>query len=422
MKTVFEGEAERVEEIGLDVARDFVAERFSSIVERLSDEMAEALPKLETLWGSLIKEFGRCASLCEIASEKKAGFITVSVPMAFERRTLDLAIAFAGDRIVGLHILPHKGPVAPWSPPAYADPTAFRDMEIRFGHEPAALPGTLTRPVGVEKPPIVILVHGSGALDRDETIGPNRPFRDLAEGLATRGIAVLRYDKRTRVYPESFAAMTTLTVKDETTDDVTMAIAFLQARSDVDPARIVVIGHSLGGTLGPRIAVQNSPVSAIVVLAGAARPLPDIVIAQMEYLAGLDGPVSDADAQTIANLKAEAARASAARPGDDGPPFFGAPLSYWADLNAYDPAQVAASLTIPMPILQGGRDYQVTIEDFNRFRAALSGHDNVSTRLLAGLNHQFMPGVGRSTPAEYDTPGHVDAEAVDLIAAFVLSQ
>ncbi len=93
----------------------------------------------------------------------------------------------------------------------------------------------------------------------------------------------------------------------------------------------------------------------------------------MEYLAGLDGPISDADTEKIEKLKVEAARACAARPGDEGPPFFGAPLSYWADLNVYDPAEVAAGLTIPMLILQGERDYQVTMEDFNRFPCGAFG-------------------------------------------------
>ena len=95
---------------------------------------------------------------------------------------------------------------------------------------------------------------------------------------------------------------------------------------------------------------------------------------------------------------------------------------YWADLNAYDPVAAAATLTIPMLILQGERDYQVTVEDFNRFQLALSAHQNVACHLLPRLNHLFISGVGRSTPSEYEMAGHVDVEAIELIAAFVLAR
>jgi dienelactone hydrolase len=293
---------------------------------------------------------------------------------------------------------------------------------VRIGVEPQTLPGTLFLPNGVAAAPAVILVHGSGPQDRDETLGPNRPFRDLATGLATRGIAVLRYDKRTRVYPESFSALKDPAVKDEVLDDVSLALEFLKSRPEIDAGRIAVIGHSLGGSLAPRIAATNPSVSKIVILAGATRSLPDIAVEQVEYLAGLKGLIDDAGAERVRQFKFEAARARAARPGDEGAPALGAPLSYWADLNQYDTAKVAASLTIPILVLQGGRDYQVTTEDFSRFRSELEGHGNATLRLLPALNHLFMSGVGRSTPAEYDLPGHVDAEVIDMIAAFVLSR
>ena len=148
---------------------------------------------------------------------------------------------------------------------------------MRVGGEPRALPGTLFLPNGVEKAAAVVLVHGSGPNDRDETLGPNRPFRDLATGLATRGIAVLRYDKRTKVYPESFAGLKNPTVKDEILDDVSAALEFLKSRPEIDADRITITGHSLGGTLAPRIAAANPSVSKIVILAGAARPLPDLM-------------------------------------------------------------------------------------------------------------------------------------------------
>jgi dienelactone hydrolase len=422
METKAENAGESATEIGAEIARDLVAEQFASVGKHMSAEMPAGLPdaKLAEIWSSLIKQLGPCSDLGEPWSEAKAGFTVVRVPMKFGARTLDLKISVANNEIVGFFIVPHEERVSSWLPPAYADLTTFREIEVKVGGEPKPLPGTLSLPNGVESAPAIILVHGSGPQDRDESLGPNRPFRDLAAGLTTKGIAVLRYDKRTKLYPESFADLKNPTVKEETLDDVSSAIEFLKTRPEIDAGRIMVIGHSLGGTLAPRIAAINPSVSRIVILAGAARPLPDIAVAQVEYLAALQGPIDDAAAERIRQLKADAARVGAARPGDEGPPFLGAPLSYWADLNVYDPVAAAATLTTPMLILQGGRDYQVTAEDFDRFQSALSAHQNVACHLLPRLNHLFVSGVGRSTPSEYEVAGHVDAEAIELIAAFVL--
>jgi len=117
-------------------------------------------------------------------------------------------------------------------------------------------------PVGVERPPVAILVHGSGPGDRDESVGANRPLRDLAVGLASHGIAVLRYEKRTKVYPEDFLAVKAPTVNDETIDDVDRAVDLLRSWTEVDAGRIIVVGHSLGATVAPRIAARNAFVAA----------------------------------------------------------------------------------------------------------------------------------------------------------------
>jgi len=147
----------------------------------------------------------------------------------------------------------------------------------------------------------------------------------------------------------------------------------------------------------------------------------DITVEQIEYLSRVNGEPSAEEVERIAGLKAEAARVRAARPGDEGPGFFCASLGYWADLNVHDPIEAAAGLAIPILILQGGRDYQVTTEDFSRFQTGLATRRDVQCVLLPRLNHVFMTGEGKSTPVEYDRAGHVDAEVVERIADFVLA-
>ena len=133
------------------------------------------------------------------------------------------------------------------------------ERAVAVGAAPG-LPGTLTLPAGTARVPAVVLVHGSGPHDRDETVGVNKPFLDLAEGLAAQGIAVLRYEKRTRVAPLSFIGRR-FTVNDEVVDDAVAAVQLLRTEPGIDPARIVVVGHSLGAVRASRRETRRSPAS-----------------------------------------------------------------------------------------------------------------------------------------------------------------
>jgi len=246
----------------------------------------------------------------------------------------------------------------------------------------------------------VILVHGSGPHDRDETIGPNKPFRDLAWGLANRGIAVLRYEKRTHQYGDRMGGNPNLTVREETTDDALAAVGVLRTHDRIDPKRIFVLGHSLGGMLAPRIGVADPSLAGLVIMAGTTRPLLDVAREQLVYLATINPGSPDPD-KGIEQLKRAA------------------PDAYWKDLDSYSPGATAATLTFPMLILQGERDYQVTTADLQGWRDALRGHSGVTIKSYPTLNHLFQAGEGKSTPAEYQKAGHMPDFVLDDIAAWI---
>jgi len=248
------------ERLASEVARDWVEGRNESIVARMSAEMAEGFPasELAKAWRSLTSQFGPCTDVGEAWTESLGEFQALRVPLTFGAQNLDLQLAIASGAIVGLCIKPRLEPGSRWRMPDYADAQAFDEIEVSIGVATTALPGTLTLPESASPVPVVVLIHGSGPRDRDESHGPNRPFRDLAAGLATRGVAVLRYDKRTKVHPQSFLDVKTPTVKEETIDDVLLAIAFLKQRPDIDARRIAIVGHSLGGRSG-RASRRNAP-------------------------------------------------------------------------------------------------------------------------------------------------------------------
>ena len=174
----------------------------------------------------------------------------------------------ADGKIVGLLIQPAQATQVP--APAVAEDANFSEREVMVGEGERALPGTLDMPKGDGPFPAVVLVHGSGAHDRDETIGPNKPFLDIARGLAAQGVAVLRYEKRSHVRPQDFASGN-FGVDDETTNDAVLAVETLRQTAGIDPKRVFVLGHSQGGMMAPRIAMKDGNTAGLVLLAAPAR-------------------------------------------------------------------------------------------------------------------------------------------------------
>jgi uncharacterized protein len=306
---------------------------------------------------------------------------------------------------------------AKYEPPAYVKKDSFREEKVTVSAGQFPLPGTLTIPAGTGPFAGVVLVHGSGPHDEDETIGPNRPFRDLAWGLASRGIAVLRYEKRTQAHPNS-KKPDEWTLADETIDDAAAAAELLRKRPEIDPKRVYVAGHSLGGLAAPYIAKRDGKLAGIVILAGSARPVMDLLEYQYEYLAKLDGTVSPEEQQAIDNVKRATVAIRAGRL-QDVPGDLAVQARGLAELDKLRPPEAAAELKIPMLIIQGGRDYQVTRDDFGLWQKALAKRKDVTFKLIDDLNHLFMAGSGPSGPGEYQRAGHVDGRVVEAIAGWL---
>ena len=407
------------------IVERMAAQDFAAVTPEFNDTLRKALTeeRLRSSWTSILEQAGAFKEISGTRVETRGTTRVTIVTIAFERFPLQAELVFdAESRVSNFNIRPSL-PATPPSPmPAYADPSAFSDREVVIGSGEWTVPGTLSIPAGGTPVPALILVHGSGPQDRDSTVGPNKPFRDLAAGLASRGIAVLRYDKRARHYAARMAALRNLTVKDETIDDVLAAASLLRTTPGISPDAIFVLGHSLGGTVIPRIAEADPKLAGFVILAGLTRPLVETIAAQVRYLALADRTVSEAERQQIADMERVVQEVNKLRPEDaaSGRRIAGAPASYWLDLRHYDPAAAAQAIPRPMLVLQGERDYQVTMADFQRWRDALAGRRSVRFKSYPALNHLFMPGMGPSIPSEYQEPGHVAEEVVRDIAAWIL--
>lgn len=276
---------------------------------------------------------------------------------------------------------------------------ADNERELTIETDGLKLPALLSLPPNRKgRVPVVVLVHGSGPCDMNEMAGLNFPFLDLADGLSARGIAVLRYDKRTKVYPSEWIPQGKEGNYDtETVDDAVSAVSMVSRLPEIDSTCIVVVGHSLGAALAPRIAYRSSLVSAIVLMAPPARKLPTILREQLNYL------LSD-------SAHAENQFATICR---------GLPKTYLQFDETYSPVSTASRLRIPILLLQGGRDYQVTSADYQLWLQGMKNRSTFSHISYPALNHLFVRGKGKSTPQEYNRPGHVDQQVVADISSWI---
>jgi dienelactone hydrolase len=416
-------------EVVLGALESARAGRFAEICELLAPPLRPLLTPdgLEAAWSAELERQGRVTSVgAPLAEPTGTGVVVVKVAVGCERGGFALiAPVTEQGQLAGLQLAPPAAaePIAPWEPPAYADPASFDEHDVSLGTDALAVDGTVTVPRRAGSLPAVVLLAGSGSLDRDETISRNKPFKDVAWGLATQGVAVLRFDKVTYAHAGELRHADQFTLSDEYVPHALAAVECLRTHPAIDEGRIFLLGHSLGGTVAPRIAAAEPSIAGLILMAGGAQPLHWVLVRQFSYLASLRPENQAASGPLIETLTEQARRIdgpdlSPSTPAEELP--LGAPASYWLDLREYDPAGLAGTLGKPMLILQGGRDYQVTVaDDLVLWRAALSDRANVTIRVYPDLNHLFAPGTGPSSPAEYEPAQHVDAMVIADIASWL---
>ncbi len=393
------------------------AGQYEAAEASFSPQMKAAVPaaKLKAVWESLPAQMGAAGKRGAAETSQADGFRIVVVPLEYAHGGLLARVVLdQDDRIAGFLVQP-----APPPPPPPVTDAGVIEQAVTLPEPVSGKPGlagTLTLPKGKGPFPAVVLVHGSGPQDRDETIGANRPFLDIARGLAAHGIASLRYDKRTQARPQDFRDG--IGIDGETTDDAVAAVAALAGNAGIDHRHIYVLGHSQGGLLAGRIAGNSQgKVAGLILLAAPARPILDLLGEQNRYMANLDGSVS---AEEQAHLDALDAAIAKVRQ-DPEARLLELPGRYWQQLEQVDPVADARDSGLPVLLLQGGRDFQVIDADWQRWKQGLQG-PRYRFHLYPALNHLGIAGEGKGTPDEYGKPGHVDATLIDDIARWMKAQ
>ncbi|WP_442601951.1 alpha/beta hydrolase family protein [Paenibacillus sp. KN14-4R] len=396
----------------------------------MNDKLKASIPQAQLASVGQIYQsmFGEIGEQISVSTNKNAVHENVMVTYKAQNMPFQMTIRLDQKGLVDDLFLAPSPDMGLYQKPSYDDSKLYTEKEVVVGEGDFALPGTLTMPVDKKNVPVVILVHGSGPNDRDESIGSVKTFRDLAVGLAKQGIAVLRYEKVTREHTLQVSAvgLGKYTVKEETVDDATRAVQLVKKLDGIDPKRIVVAGHSQGGMLIPRIieADKNQDIASAFILAGPSGSFEDILIEQNEHMLETmkkQGQPTDRLEQQLAMIKQQVSLIkNPAYSTSNLPQGFLLGDPYWFyDFRNYSGAAIAKGQKTPLHIMQGENDWQVLPHHLEGWKKELSNRSNVTYHSYPKVNHTLVEVEELSTGAEYMKPGNVSEVIINDMAKLV---
>ena len=412
------------------------SEDFEAALGMMDERLMSSLEDtLESTWRQLGMALGAFVETGDSAGFSADGYNVIEMTLIFENGTLVQRTVFDREnRLTGLWYVPGRVEA---QPPASSVSDNIEEIPVTVdagdGHP---LDGILAIPKTGTPCAAVVLIHGSGPSDMDASIGANAPFRDLAQALAEKGIAILRYDKRTYTYGAEMARAQdadTLTVDEETVADAIAAVSLLKSRDEIDPDRIYLLGHSMGGGLLSYINSQGADCAGYIIMAGSPRNLWELSAEQNLRIA--DELEQTGDNEKAAELRAaveqeilkgeKLSEMSDEEALDESNAVFGVSAWYLRKLAEIDPIALHLDDGKPVLILQGERDRQVSMTDFELWKTGLRAHPHAVFRSYPDLNHLFGAYTGEDVPfselvsVEYAQATPVADEVIEDIAEWI---
>ena len=414
------GEIETAKSIA-EKALTFISnESYEDLNQMLSKEMGkkQSPEKLAQIFSGIKAEYGPIIEGLDFKQKLTAEAIYYEKGIAFEKGNLSLLFSLnENDKIKGLRLVIYS-PNFEWQAPDYAIEENILETDITVKGEMPLL-GKLTSSASKNLETIIVFVHGSGPNDMDETLGPNKLFKDLSYGLASNNIASIRYNKVSFDYPSTLSKkINAITVEDIVVKD---AIKAIKEAKELGAQKVILLGHSLGGYMTPMIA-EMEPVDGVIIMAGNASPLHELLIPQYEHLIKNDPSTPIGEFQLNA-LKVQVNNIQEEKYDSTTSPMLlplGLPASFWLSLKEYFPIKLAKKQDQPYLILNGDRDYQVPETEAKKWK---NGNKNKKSKTIIypQLNHMFFAGEGVLIPSEYEKEGHLNEQTLKDIINWVNS-
>lgn len=368
------------------------------------------------VWMGLFNQFGPLQSVGQASLREGIEATETLLPLRFEQQEQRLLLRFDSLQRINAFILQPASEAENWRYPSYGRPDSYREFSMKVISDTIQLPAILTLPKNCKQCPVVLFVHGAGPNDKDESQGPNKMFKDLAVGLASRGIASLRYDKRSLAYgPELMEDLRRLTIQTETITDAANALLLLRKVIEADTNRIFIFGHGLGAMLAPAVVQQSQlPVRALVLAAPAAKSFAEVIFEQYVHLASRGG--FSAEEQQLLQLQ-EQAKKRALNPqllpsiSQDSLPL-GLPAEYWLSWQQYDVGAALWKINQPLLVVSADADYQIPPETILHLKQKMMGRERMTYLRYPVLNHFFMPATGSAGPEDYQKRSNVAEQLV----------
>ncbi|WP_158583018.1 serine aminopeptidase domain-containing protein [Ureibacillus yapensis] len=403
---------------------------WESLSKYFNEKLQAALPKemLAGYWAGNTANFGKIksTSLKEVKYNGVHTRVTFTVNAELSPYELYLNLDNKG-KIDDLSV---SFPEFQYTSPTYDHPENYTEKEVIIGEGDFSLPGLLTIPKGKGPFPVVVLVHGSGAHDMDESYYGFKPFRDLAVGLANEGIAVLRYEKRTKTHPFKTGSNPKGTMREETILDANLAVKKLTSIPEIDAKNIYVLGHSQGGLALPLILEndKDGDIKGGIVAAGPADKFQDLLLWQNEQLLErakqAKAPKEQIDALegNLAFWKEQIGLINNPLYSAENPPpnFKLGSLDWWFYIRDLIAPEIAKEQDVPLFVFQGGKDFQVPATQLEGWKSALKEREDVQYKLYPNMQH-FLVDNAKATGslADYNTPGNVPEQLVADLSQWV---
>lgn len=424
--SAFSQDINHCKNIALDFVRMFQTNENDSIYSYFDSNMKKAInpDQIAMIWPAFIENDGKFQRYENQRDKVFQGYLMVETNLIFESKSYTMRLAFDKEsKVAGLFFVPIRTEISREniSPPN----SIWAEEELVVKSGTLALPGTICYPRNSNSYPIVVFVHGSGPNDRDETIGPNKIFAELAHALAEKGIASIRYDKRTFLVQSTGDANIPHSGLNEIVVEDALAALDLALRTVPQDNKVFLLGHSLGASLAPSIANQFPKLGGVIMLAASSMPIEDEVLRQTKYLFKKDG-FSFAERKQYRDMKKRVKNvknidAFLAKKIVPELPLTN-DTAFWRDILRMNPIADAQKVQIPVLILQGERDYQVTMKSFDKWKLEIDGKKNFEFKSYPKLNHIFHEGDGKSFPNEYSVKGNIPAYLLSDISLWILSK